>query len=157
MSKEQRNIPKKQTKQEFLADSYERSQSLHFNKAIEKRKKHLSTTINYFLDDSVEKKYSGSYVALNDTGIKYKSKQRIYKPSTHTDEIEVQMRKLFNSIVFPITISDEHDLCIRFKIKYTPTNFYITRINNRYSLTWGIDHNSVRVVSNEPQGIDELS
>jgi hypothetical protein len=132
----------KESKTDFLNNSFEKSQALFFSKFPNKNNKmkdHFQTVIEYFLDESIEKTLSGLFIAEENERITTKSKHKIFQSVQEymTDE-EEELKKLFNSIELPELKDVKKDLCVRFKIKHTNKNFYIIRSNNRYSLFWGI-------------------
>lgn len=131
-------------KREFLKNSFEKAQGLFFAKIShkqEKMKQHLTTVIDYFLDENVEKTFSGLFISDNNQLITIKTKHKIFHDSDGEFTLEEeQLKKLFNSVDLPELKNGKQNLCVRFKIKHTNKNFYLIRNNERYSLSWGIDH-----------------
>jgi hypothetical protein len=109
----------------------------------------LDKTIKYFLGSDIIKRYAMAHIARDTGEVKYQSKQLIYKYGENIDTIEIQLKTLFNSIAFRAPIRKDYNYCIKFSLGKTHKNFYVIKEYDRYLLTWGINHNSVREICNE--------
>ena len=139
-------------KRDFLVNSYEQLQGLFFSKVSRKEEKiklFKETVIEYFLDESIEKTFSGLFIEINNQQIVCKQKQKIYSSTEYRSEIDKKLEDLLNLHIKELPISEKENVCVRVKIKHTNKNFYITRNNDIFSLSWGINQNSVKEICNE--------